>query len=306
MSLFDKLKERLVKTRAQLFGRISELLTGATSIDRDVIQRIEEILLSADIGVSTTGQIIRELEQRVKKEKIADPAQLNGVLEAIVEQRLTAIESADLEAQAATVQPFVVLMVGVNGTGKTTTIGKLAHRFAKSGRRVLLAAADTFRAAASGQLEIWAQRANVDIVRQTEGADPAAVVFDALESAKSKKMDVVLIDTAGRLHTKSNLMEELKKIRRVVEKQIPGAPHATLLVLDAGTGQNAIQQAREFSNAVGVTGLVLTKLDGTAKGGVVIAIQNELKIPVTYIGVGEQVDDLEPFRVHDFIGAILE
>jgi fused signal recognition particle receptor len=306
MSLFEKLKERLVKTRAQLFGRISDLLRGTTSVDRDVIQRIEEILLSADIGVTTTGQIIRELEQRVKKEKITDPARLNGVLEEIVEQRLVAIDAVNLEDRVSTAQPFVILVVGVNGTGKTTTIGKLAHRFARSGRRVLLAAADTFRAAAASQLEIWAQRTEVDIVRQMEGADPAAVVFDALESAKSKNVDVVLIDTAGRLHTKTNLMEELKKIRRVVEKQIPGAPHATLLVLDAGTGQNAIQQAKEFSNAVGVTGLVLTKLDGTAKGGVVIAIQNELKIPVAYIGVGEKVEDLEPFRVHDFVGAILE
>jgi fused signal recognition particle receptor len=306
MSLFEKLKERLVKTRAQLFGRISDLLRGTTSVDRAVIQRIEEILLSADIGVTTTGQIIRELEQRVKKEKITDPARLNGVLEEIVEQRLVAIDAVNLEDRVSTARPFVILVVGVNGTGKTTTIGKLAHRFARSGRRVLLAAADTFRAAAASQLDIWAQRTDVDIVRQMEGADPAAVVFDALESAKSKNIDVVLIDTAGRLHTKTNLMEELKKIRRVVEKQIPGAPHATLLVLDAGTGQNAIQQAREFSNTVGVTGLVLTKLDGTAKGGVVIAIQNELKIPVAYIGVGEKVEDLEPFRVHDFVGAILE
>lgn len=306
MSLFEKLKERLVKTRAQLFGRISDLLHGTTSVDRAVIQRIEEILLSADIGVTTTGQIIRDLEQRVKKEKITDPARLNGVLEEIVEQRLVAIDAVNLEDRVSTARPFVILVVGVNGTGKTTTIGKLAHRFARSGRRVLLAAADTFRAAAASQLEIWAQRTDVDIVRQMEGADPAAVVFDALESAKSKNIDVVLIDTAGRLHTKTNLMEELKKIRRVVEKQIPEAPHATLLVLDAGTGQNAIQQAKEFSNAVGVTGLVLTKLDGTAKGGVVIAIQNELKIPVAYIGVGEKVEDLEPFRVHDFVGAILE
>ncbi len=306
MSLFEKLKERLVKTRAQLFGRISDLLRGTTSVDRAVIQRIEEILLSADIGVTTTGQIIRELEQRVKKEKITDPARLNGVLEEIVEQRLVAIDAVNLEDRVSTARPFVILVVGVNGTGKTTTIGKLAHRFARSGRRVLLAAADTFRAAAASQLEIWAQRSEVGIVRQTEGADPAAVVFDALESAKSKNIDVVLIDTAGRLHTKTNLMEELKKIRRVVEKLVPGAPHATLLVLDAGTGQNAIQQAREFSNTVGVTGLVLTKLDGTAKGGVVIAIQNELKIPVAYIGVGEKVEDLEPFRVHDFVGAILE
>ncbi|MBX7151652.1 signal recognition particle-docking protein FtsY [bacterium] len=306
MSILDKLKQRLVKTRENVFGRIAGILQSSAKIDETTLEKIEEILITADLGVATTQKIIQSLQQRVKKEKLEKPELLFLMLEEEMERLIVPIEGIHVEKKLDHAKPFVILIVGVNGTGKTTTIGKLAHRYTQHGKKILLAAGDTFRAAAGGQLEIWAQRSSVEIVRQKEGADPAALIFDALASAKAKQSDIVLIDTAGRLHTKVNLMEELKKIHRVIQKQIPEAPHETLLVLDGTTGQNAIQQAKQFSQAVNVTGLVLTKLDGTAKGGVVLAIQQELKIPVYYIGIGEGIDDLEEFHAHDFVQAIVE
>lgn len=306
MSLFAKLKERLFRTREQIFGRVSKLLRGSDVLNEQTLNAIEEILITSDIGVKTAHAIMANLKQRIKKEKPAHAEDITHWLREETEKLIIQPPSQRLEERIAGHKPYVILIVGVNGTGKTTTIGKLAHRFASRGLRVMLAAGDTFRAAASGQLEIWAKRSQVDIVRQSEGADPASVIFDALASAKAKLYDIVLIDTAGRLHTKVNLMEELKKIDRVIKKQIPEAPHDTLLVLDGTTGQNAIQQAKQFSEAVGVTGIVMTKLDGTAKGGVVIAIQREIKIPVLYIGVGEAVDDLVDFNMHDFVSAIVE
>lgn len=306
LSLLGKLKEKLTKTRQNLFGRISAALQGKTILDEALLSEIEEILITADIGVQTAHKILERTRQRVKKEKISDAAQIYHLLEEEIENLIIPVAGKPLEEKMSDKKPFVLLIVGVNGTGKTTTIGKLANRFAQTGKKVLMVAGDTFRAAASNQLEIWARRSDVDIIRQNDGADPSAVIFDAMQSAATGKYDVVLIDTAGRLHTKINLMEELKKMRRVIEKHIPGAPHETILVLDGTTGQNAIQQARQFSQAVQVSGLILTKLDGTAKGGVVLAIQQELKIPVLYIGVGEGIDDLEAFDPHAFIQAIVE
>ena len=306
MSIFNKLKERLFKTREQIFGRVAQLLRGSTVLDEQTLNSVEEILITADIGVKTAQTIIANVKLRIRKEKITQPQQLTHLLREEIEKLIVIDGTPSIEARIGRHKPYVILIVGVNGTGKTTTIGKLAHRFALKNYKVLLAAGDTFRAAASGQLEIWAKRSQVDIVRQSEGADPASVIFDALASAKAKHYDVVLVDTAGRLHTKVNLMEELKKIERVIKKQIPDAPHDTFLVLDGTTGQNAIQQARQFSQAVPVTGLIMTKLDGTAKGGVVLAIQREIKIPVLMIGVGESADDLVDFNIHDFISAIVE
>lgn len=306
LSLLGKLKEKLTKTRQNLFGRISAVLQGKTILDEALLSEIEEILITADIGVQTAHKILERTRQRVKKEKISEAGQIYRLLEEEIENLIIPVAGKPLEEKMSDKKPFVLLIVGVNGTGKTTTIGKLANRFAQTGKKVLMVAGDTFRAAASNQLEIWARRSEVDIIRQNDGADPSAVIFDAMQSATTGKYDVVLIDTAGRLHTKVNLMEELKKMRRVIEKHIPGAPHETILVLDGTTGQNAIQQARQFSQAVQVSGLILTKLDGTAKGGVVLAIQQELKIPVLYIGVGEGIDDLEAFDPHAFIQAIVE
>lgn len=306
MSVLGKLKERLSKTRSNLFGKIQEVLQGKTGLDDRTLNDIEHILIGADIGVTVSRLLLNRVRQRVQKNRITDQQAVFSLLEEEISALLAPISSRDLESALPTARPFVILVVGVNGTGKTTTIGKLAHRMTRSGRRVLLVAGDTFRAAAGGQLEVWAQRSSVDIVRQPEGSDPASVIFDALSEAKRKDSDVVLIDTAGRLHTKVNLMEELKKIYRVIQKQIPDAPHETLLVLDGTTGQNAIQQARQFSQAARVTGLVVTKLDGTAKGGVVLAIQQELKIPVLYIGIGEGMEDLEKFDSRAFVQAIVE
>ncbi|KAB2880535.1 signal recognition particle-docking protein FtsY [bacterium] len=306
MSIIETLKRRLAKTRDNLFGRLSAVLQGQTVIDESLLGQIEEILITADIGVMTSHKILEKLRQRIKKEKLNDTQIIYTLLEDEIEKMIVMQNHIPMESKIHQHKPFVILIVGVNGTGKTTTIGKLANRFAKAGSKVLLVAGDTFRAAAGGQLEVWARRSAVEIVRQAEGADPASVVFDALTSAKTRGYDVVLVDTAGRLHTKINLMEELKKIRRVIEKQIPDAPHETLLVLDGTTGQNAIQQAKQFSQAAQISGLILTKLDGTAKGGVVLAIQQELKIPVLFIGIGEGIDDLEEFNSRDFVKAIVE
>jgi fused signal recognition particle receptor len=314
MGFFDKftlsrLKEGLAKTRENILGKVQKILLGRTVIDDALIDSLEEILLGADVGVSTTSKIIQDIRSRVKQEKVENPAQLDGLLREEIRKFLSdcPLEAGDPFAlPAGEIRPRVVMVVGVNGVGKTTTIGKLAHNYKTAGLKVLIAAADTFRAAANEQLEIWARRAGVPVIQQARGADPAAVAYDALKSGVAQSADVLIIDTAGRLHTKVNLMEELKKIKRVLQKILPEAPQEVLLVLDASTGQNAIQQAAQFTAAVGVTGIVLTKLDGTAKGGVVLAVSNEMNIPVKFIGVGERIDDLQPFDRKAFVDALFE
>lgn len=305
---FSRLKEGLAKTRDNIIGKVQKLFLGKTVIDEEVLTNLEEILIAGDVGVSTTTAIIGRIKERVKKERYENSSSLDQLLKDEIQNVLlngqTELEEAFFIPEHY--KPYVIMIVGVNGVGKTTTIGKLAYNYRITGKKVLIAAADTFRAAANEQLEIWANRAGVDIIQQSQGADPAAVAFDSLNSAIAKGVDVMIIDTAGRLHTKVNLMEELKKIKRVLQKQMPTAPHEVLLVIDASTGQNAIQQAKQFSAAVGVTGLVLTKLDGTAKGGVVLAISNELNIPLKYIGVGEKIDDLQPFNKKAFVDALFE
>lgn len=304
---FSRLKEGLSKTRENIFGKIQKVLFGKTSIDNELIEQLEEILITADVGVATTQTIIENIKNRVKVEKENDPNRIDEILREEIQKIFANNADAQnpFEVQFSQ-RPYVIMVIGVNGVGKTTTIGKLAYNYKNAGKSVLIAAADTFRAAANEQLEIWAERAGVPLIHQHKGADPAAVAFDALKSAIASKTDLLIIDTAGRLHTKVNLMEELKKIKRVLQKLLPDAPHEVLLVLDATTGQNAIQQAKQFTSAVGVTGLVLTKLDGTAKGGVVLAINKELNIPVMYIGVGEKIDDLQPFDRKAFVDALFQ
>ncbi len=307
MALLDKLKSKLGKTRQNILGKLQSTLSRRPKIDEDLLEEIEEILISSDIGVDTTLAVIENLRERIKKERISEPAALQN----LIREELKALLNGENERPgeeffSPAVKPFAIMVVGVNGTGKTTTIGKLAARFTQRGKKVLIAAADTFRAAATEQLQIWADRSGSHLVQQQPGADPAAVAYDAANAALARNMDVLIIDTAGRLHTKVNLMEELKKVRRVLEKKIPGAPHETLLVLDATIGQNARRQVEEFSRAVGLTGIVLTKLDGTAKGGVVIGIANEFNIPVKFVGIGEKVEDLEPFDAESFVDAIFQ
>ncbi|MBI3587417.1 MAG: signal recognition particle-docking protein FtsY [Ignavibacteriales bacterium] len=305
---FKKLKAGLAKTRDTLFSKVTQLVGSKSAIDDEMLERLEEILIAGDVGVDTTMKILDNIKRRVKQERYESPEQLTGLLKDEIANVLHVNGDAPVAEikLPAEPKPYVIMVVGVNGVGKTTTIGKLAYNYQIAGYRVVVGAADTFRAAANEQLEIWAKRAGVEIIQQPQGADPAAVAFDSLSSAISKNADVVIIDTAGRLHTKVNLMEELKKIKRVLDKRMPGAPHEVLLVLDASTGQNALQQVKQFTNAVEVTGLVLTKLDGTAKGGIVIAISNELKIPVKFIGVGEQIDDLQAFDRRAFVDALFE
>jgi fused signal recognition particle receptor len=300
---FERLKKGLSKTHANLIGRIDALVLGKKQIDADTLEELEEILITADIGVSTTVELIRTLEQRLKRDELKDADALKKALKEEILARL-AWQSASLDTSLAS--PYVILVIGVNGVGKTTTIGKLASRFIAERKKVLLAAGDTFRAAAAEQLEIWGKRAGADVIRHKEGADPSAVVFDACKASIARKSDILIVDTAGRLHTKVNLMEEMKKIRRILGREIPGAPHETLLILDAATGQNAISQAKLFKESAHVTGIALTKLDGTAKGGIVVAISNEFKIPVRYIGVGESVDDLREFDPGQFVEALFQ
>jgi fused signal recognition particle receptor len=313
MGFFDKfrlsrLKEGLTKTRENIFGKIQKILSGKTKIDDEVIDKIEEVLIGGDVGVATTLKIIDDIRKRVKADGFENPEDLGRLLREEIQKILSKGIDSDTDPfiLPASHKPHVIMIVGVNGVGKTTTIGKLAYNYRNAGKKVLIAAADTFRAAANEQLEIWAKRAGVEIIQQTQGADPAAVAYDGLNSAISHKSDLLIIDTAGRLHTKINLMEELKKIKRVLQKLDPEAPHEVYLVVDASTGQNAIQQAKLFTAAVGINGLVLTKLDGTAKGGVVLAINDELQIPVRYIGVGENIDDLQPFDRKAFVEALFE
>ena len=304
---FTKLKEGLSKTRETLFGKVQKILLGKSKIDDELIENLEEILIGGDVGVATTGVIIDHIRQRVKKERYEDPAELDSLLRDEIQKLLASeAEAASPFAIPPDHAPHVIMVVGVNGVGKTTTIGKLAYNYRSAGKNVMIAAADTFRAAANEQLEIWATRAGVEIVQQSHGADPASVAYDALNAAVARRIDVMIIDTAGRLHTKVNLMEELKKIKRVLQKLMPAAPHEVFLVLDASTGQNGIQQAKQFTASVGITGIVLTKLDGTAKGGVVLAISHELGIPVKFIGVGEEIDDLQPFDKKMFVEALFD
>ena len=300
---FERLKQGLQRTKDGLVGRIDTLILGRKEIDADTLEELEEILITSDIGVKTTVELIRTLEARLGRNELKDGEALRAALKEEILERLLAHHALlDMSAR----HPFVLLVIGVNGVGKTTTIGKLASRFSAGGAKVLLAAADTFRAAAAEQLEAWGKRSGVDVIRHKEGADPSAVVFDACKAAMARQVDILIVDTAGRLHTKVNLMEEMKKIRRVIDREIPGAPHETLLVLDAATGQNAVSQARLFKEAAGVTGLALTKLDGTAKGGILVAVSHEFALPVRFIGVGESIDDLRDFDPREFTDALFQ
>ncbi len=298
---FQRLKEGLFKPHEGLVSKIDELVAGKKEIDEGLLAELEEILITSDIGVKTTQELLDNLTAKVQRKELEDADLLRQSLQEQIFQILSRQEKP-LNLEAA--RPFIIMVIGVNGTGKTTTIGKIAQKFKAQGKSVLLVAADTFRAAAIEQLEIWGQRVNCEVIKQKSGSDPSAVVFDALKAAKSRSSDVMIVDTAGRLHTKINLMEELKKVKRIVDREVPGAPHEILLVLDATTGQNAIAQAKMFNQSLGVTGIVLTKLDGTAKGGILIAISDELKIPLRYIGIGEKVDDLREFNARDFVEAL--
>ncbi len=301
MGFFDKIKEGLKKTRDNISGQITGMLNSFTSIDESLFEELEELLVMGDVGINTAGHICDSLRQQVKQQGVKDPQMISTMLRDTVADMMRGDEELHIGTQ-----PSVILVIGVNGVGKTTTIGKIASKLTKEGKHVILGAADTFRAAAIEQLQVWADRAGVDMIKQSEGSDPAAVVFDTIAAAKARKADVIICDTAGRLHNKKNLMDELSKISRVIDRELPGCDKEVLLVLDATTGQNAVNQAREFKNAAGITGIVLTKLDGTARGGVVIAIREDLKIPVKFIGVGEQVDDLQPFNADDFAKALFE
>ncbi len=305
---FNKLKEGLSKTREGIIGKVARLVTTKATIDDETLEQLEEILIGADVGVDASLNIIEGIRKRVKEERYGDTSELNNLLRDEI-QRQFANGSMTLESnpfQLPPTKPYVIMVVGINGVGKTTTIGKLANIYTRAGKKVIIGSADTFRAAANEQLEIWAKRAGAEIIQQQQGSDPAAVAFDAVKSATAHGADVVIIDTAGRLHTKVNLMEELKKIRRVMAKQNEAFPHEVLLVIDASTGQNGLRQAEQFSAAAGITGLVLTKLDGTAKGGIVLAISKEMNLPIKFIGVGEKIDDLQPFDRKAFVDALFE
>ncbi|MFT5337215.1 MAG: fused signal recognition particle receptor [Sphingobacteriales bacterium] len=314
MGLFDLFKKKdskasldigLAKTREGVFSKLGRAIAGKSTVDADILDSLEEALVTSDVGVSTTLKIIEKIEERVAKDKYVNTSELYGILKAEMAS-LMADNAVDFSMEKVDNQPYVILVVGVNGVGKTTTIGKLAHQFKKQGKSVILGAADTFRAAAVDQLVIWSERVGVPIVSKGMNADPAAVAFETVKKALEENVDVVIIDTAGRLHNKVNLMNELGKIKRVMEKVIPNAPHEVLLVLDASTGQNALEQAKQFSQVTDVNALALTKLDGTAKGGVVIGISDKLKIPVKYIGVGEQMDDLQLFDREAFVESLFE
>ncbi|HIV46929.1 MAG TPA: signal recognition particle-docking protein FtsY [Candidatus Acutalibacter stercorigallinarum] len=301
MGIFDKIREGLKKTRDSISGQITQMVNSFTKIDEELFEELEELLVMGDVGVPTATYITGQLRQKVKEKGITDPSLILGELKAIVADILQGDDTLHIGTK-----PSVILVIGVNGVGKTTTIGKLAARLRGEGKSVILGAADTFRAAAIEQLEVWAQRAGVPLIKHGEGADPAAVVFDTIAAAKARGCDVVICDTAGRLHNKKNLMDELGKISRVIDRELPGCDRETLLVLDAATGQNAVNQAREFQSAAGITGIVLTKLDGTPKGGVVLPIKRDLGLSVKFIGVGEQVDDLQPFDAAAFADALFD
>jgi len=300
-SVTQKFKDGLSKTRNSFSERVNDLVSRYRQVDEEFFEELEEILISADVGVATVLDLIDDLKSEVKRLNIKDPQDVQAV---ISEKLIDIYESGEEQIGELNMQQndlTVILFVGVNGVGKTTTIGKIAHKFKQEGKKVVMAAGDTFRAGAIEQLEVWGERVGVDVIKQSAGSDPAAVMYDAVQSAKARKADVLLCDTAGRLQNKVNLMKELEKVKRVIEREIPGAPHEVLLVLDATTGQNALSQAKTFSEATNVTGIVLTKLDGTAKGGIVLAIRNELKLPVKFVGLGEKVDDLQPFDTEQYI-----
>ena len=299
MGFFDKIKSGLNKTRSALIDSVNSALSSFTKVDEDLIEELEEILITCDIGAVTAADICDTLRKKIKEERITEPNQITEILKEILYEMTLGDSSLKLDTK-----PSVIMVVGVNGVGKTTTIGKLAAQLKSEGKTVMLAAADTFRAAAIEQLSLWAERANVQLVKNVQGTDPASVVFDAIVSAKAKKADVLICDTAGRLHNKKNLMDELAKMYRIINRELPEASVEALLVLDATTGQNAVNQARQFKAVTDITGIVLTKLDGTAKGGVVISIKNELDVPVKFIGVGEQIDDLQPFDNKQFVDAL--
>ncbi len=307
-TLLERLKDSVSKTRTELSARVEQLLTGDRPVDPELLKQLESALLSADLGVRTTKEVLVALRQQVNEHKLTEPGSLKRELKHQILKILSA-PAANTNSNSdgkASNEPRVLFVVGVNGTGKTTTIGKLTNRLKKEGATVVLCAADTFRAAAIEQLEIWARRSGVELIKQKPGADPSAVVFDALTAARARSADVVIVDTAGRLHTKSNLMAELDKMKRTAAKVIPGSPHDVLLVLDATTGQNGLNQAREFWSHAGVTGIVLTKLDGTAKGGIVVAIARELNLPIRFVGTGEKIDDLVPFDAQTYVNSLFD
>ena len=301
MGFFHKISEGLKKTRGSLGNALNNVISSFRKVDEEFFEELEEVLITCDVGAATAAQLCESLRRRVKQENVQDPQEIKNMLQQEIAELLTGDNALDISTK-----PAVILMIGVNGAGKTTSVGKIAANLKAQGKKVLVGAADTFRAAAIEQLEVWTERAGVDIIKNKEGYDPAAVVFDTISAAKARGSDVILCDTAGRLHNKKHLMEELAKIRRIIARELPESSVETLLVLDATTGQNAVNQAREFKEATGITGIVLTKLDGTARGGVVLAIKQELGIPVKYIGVGEQMDDLQPFVPADFAKALFE
>lgn len=300
-SFWSRVKAGLAKTKNALFGQIDHLLKNFVRVDEDLLEELEELLIMADVGVVASEEIIEELRERIKDGRLKEKEQISAALQEILESMIGEGEPLRLETK-----PSVILVIGVNGVGKTTAIGKISNQLRKEGKKVVVAAADTFRAAAIDQLAVWCERAKVPLIRQSEGSDPAAVVFDACHAAKNQKADVLMIDTAGRLHNKANLMNELAKINRVIDRELPGVSRENLLVLDATTGQNAILQAKEFRNAAALTGLILNKMDGTAKGGIVISIRKELNIPVKFIGVGEKIDDMQEFDQKEFVRALFE
>lgn len=302
-SIFGKIKDGFSKTKTQVFDRINHAINAKKKIDDDLLEEIEEILISGDVGVDATLTVIERVKQRVKREKYEESQELFRILK---EEVANIFPETQLKESHLPAAPYVIMVIGVNGAGKTTTIGKLASRLKANGKKVIVAAGDTFRAAAIEQLDVWADRVGVEIIKHQSNADPGAVAFDAIKAAQARNADVVIMDTAGRLHTKVNLMEELKKIQRVIQKVIPEAPHCNLLVLDGTTGQNALNQAKQFIETVGVDGIVLTKLDGTAKGGAIIGIAHQLEVPVEYIGVGEQIDDLQPFDPEMYARGLFE
>ena len=301
MAFFDRLKDGLKKTKDAVFGQVNNIFKAFVKVDEELLEELEELLIMADTGVASAEEIIEKLRERIKNERITDGEEAKQALREILIEAIGEGEELKLNTS-----PSVILVIGVNGVGKTTSVAKLANVYKNQGKKVVLAAADTFRAAAIDQLGVWAERVGVDLIKHTEGSDPAAVVFDAVNAAKSRKADILIVDTAGRLHNKKNLMDELAKINRVISRELPECDRETLLVLDSTTGQNAVNQAKEFKNAAEITGLVMTKLDGTAKGGIVFSIKKELNIPVRFICVGEKVDDMQPFVASDFVNALFE
>jgi len=300
---FEKLKKGLSKTHQGLVEQIDRLVLGKKTIDQDLLDELEGLLFAADLGVKASGQLIEGVHQGLKRGELKEPEKVKDFIKQEI-LRILQLGERPLSIDFSQIKPFVFMVVGVNGVGKTTTIGKIAHQYSSQGKKVLIGAADTFRAAAVEQLQIWANRVGADLIKQSKGTDPSAVAFDSIHAAKARNIDLVFIDTAGRLHTKVNLMEEVKKVKRIIGRECPGAPHEVLLVLDATTGQNAISQAQLFNEAIGVTGIVITKLDGTAKGGIIVGITQELNIPIRFIGVGEGIDDLREFNASEFVQAL--